>query len=65
MKIEHKGIAELARVLANRANIAGPSGAEIVDAIELAYRAGRNDGAIAALDELGKKWALPADKVSA
>jgi hypothetical protein len=63
MKIEHKGVAELARALARRADMAGPSGVEIVDAMELAYRAGRNDGAIAALDELGKKWALPADKV--
>ena len=63
MKIEHKGIAELAQALARRANMAGPSGAEIVDALELAYRAGRNDGAIAALDELGKKWAMPASKV--
>lgn len=49
MEIENKQIAELARVLAGRS---GPTHAEILEAMALAYNAGRNDGALQACDNM-------------
>jgi hypothetical protein len=57
MQIENKHIAELAQVLASRA---GPTTAEILEAMALAYNAGRNDGAVDALNSLQKTWSVSA-----